>query len=402
MALQLAGLQAQVALGDPSNQPKPEYYSDVGSYLPERISKTREEHFWVPILAQAHRQYGSGRTELTAKVLYLSCVMQYPLYGTTMFPVSYRGYWSYGNSLILGVNWEGLILIKPDDKFVLFEFRYHEIESIMLDPSDSFITISLNRQAANNDQQRCFVFETKQKTEIGSLIISYFPALSNWINENEIPQKKGKGITNEDRVRLHHNIVVCRRQLVDTELLRKPQDPSGGFLRNTLRRLSKHRLEKLRAEHGNSMHHDHGETYKGFPHAYWAFSRQPLLQSLTKLPDQEEQAMLQVFQSILTYAGLGQNGETIQRAEDEHITLIQSIMDRCMRKESLLNEFYLQLMKQTTDHPDPNSRYYFLKINDYFFRYLNKNFLSFQSKLTSLGAVVLSVLGYIAATEIRS
>lgn len=71
VALQLAGLQAQVALGDPSNQPKPEYYSDISSYLPSRISKTREEPFWIPILAQAHRQYGAGRTELTAKVLYL-------------------------------------------------------------------------------------------------------------------------------------------------------------------------------------------------------------------------------------------------------------------------------------------------------------------------------------------
>ena len=199
------------------------------------------------------------------------------------------------------------------------------------------------------------MFETPQKNEIGSLIVSYFPPLSNWITENEIPQKKSKGITNEDRVRLHHNVVVCRRHLIDAEFLRKPQDASGGFLRNTLRRLSKHRLEKLRAEHGNSVQ-DHGETYKGYPHAFWAFSRQPLPQSLSKIPDQEEQAMLQVFHAILTYAGLGQSGDSVQRAEDEHITLIQSIMDRCMRKESLLNELYLQLIKQTTDHPDPNSR----------------------------------------------
>lgn len=328
VALQLAGLQAQVALGDPSNQPKPDYYSEVSSYLPDRISKTREEHFWVPILAQAHRQYGAGRTELTAKVLYLSCVMQYPLYGTTMFSVSYRGYWSYGNTLVLGVNCEGIVLIKPDDKFILYEFRYTEVESIMIDPSDSFITINLLRsQTAPPEQQRCYVFETKQKHEIGSLIVSYYPPLSNWITENENPIRKAKGITNEDRVRLHHNLVVCRRQLVDTEMLRKPHDAAGGsFLRNTLRRLSKHRLEKLRAEHGNAAS-DHGESYKGFQHAYWAFSRQPLLQSLTKLPDQEEQAMLNVFQSILTYAGLGQNGEIVQRAEDEHITLIQSIME---------------------------------------------------------------------------
>lgn len=227
VALQLAGLQAQVALGDPSNQPKLEYYSEVSSYLPDRISKTREEQLWIPILAQAHRQYGAGRTELTAKVLYLSCVMQYPLYGTTMFGVSYRGYWSYGNSLVLGINCEGIVLIKPDDKFILYEFRYTEIESIMLDPSDSFITININRANAAPEAQKCYVFETKQKHEIGSLIVSYYPPLSNWITENENPVRKSKGVTNEDRVRLHHNVVVCRRQLVDTELLRKPHDLSG-------------------------------------------------------------------------------------------------------------------------------------------------------------------------------
>lgn len=279
VALQLAGLQAQVALGDPKDNNKLEYYTDIDTYLPYRISRARGDDVWVPIIAQAHRQYGAGRTELTAKALYLSCVMQYPLYGTTMFPVTYRGYWSYGNAVILGINCDGIMLIKTDDKFVLYEYRYHEIESILIDPSDSFITITLLRHTQDNTH-KCFVFETQQKNEIGSLIVSYCPVLATWLSENEQPVKKVKSITNEDRVRLYHNLVNARRTLVDTETLRKPQDSSVGFLRNTLRRLSKHRLEKLRQEHGSVS--DHGETYKGFPYSFWAFSRQPIPQSILR------------------------------------------------------------------------------------------------------------------------
>lgn len=47
VALQLAGLQAQVALGDPNEDNKLEYYTDIDTYLPYRISKTRGDDVWV-------------------------------------------------------------------------------------------------------------------------------------------------------------------------------------------------------------------------------------------------------------------------------------------------------------------------------------------------------------------
>lgn len=36
-----------------------------------------------------------------------------------------------------------------------------------------------------------------------------------------------------------------------------------------------------------------------------------MLQSISKMPEADEQIMLQVFQIILTYAGLGQNGTVV-------------------------------------------------------------------------------------------
>ncbi|KAH8275039.1 hypothetical protein KR018_000045, partial [Drosophila ironensis] len=365
VALQLAGLQAQVSLGDPSNQTKPEYYSDINSFLPYRISKTREQQFWIPILAQAHRQYGSSRNELTSKVLYLSCVMQYPLYGTTMFNVTYKGYWNFINNIILGISCEGIMFIQPEDKLVIYQFKYNDIESIMLDPSDCFITISVNNsvqqlnkhsRAGNTliETQKCFVFETTQKNEIGSLIIAYYPSLSTWILNIVECSKKIKATTNEDRMRLYQNVVACRRQLVDMNIVRKPHE-MGGFLKNTLRRLSKHRLEKMRSEQRAHVQ-DNGETYKGFSYSFWAFSKQQIPFGLSTLSDQDESIMVQIFESILTFSGLGTSGDNIKRAEDEHVTIVQSIIEKCMKKESLLNELYLQMVKQTTDHPDANSR----------------------------------------------
>ncbi|KAK2710152.1 myosin-I heavy chain-like isoform X3 [Artemia franciscana] len=354
VALQLAGLQLQVALGEP-RPGHSENYADVESFLSQRIARIQNVDEWMPALAQAHRQYGSGKTELVAKVWYLSCVMHFPLYGTTQFHVTYRGYWSYGNSIILGVNSDGIALIKPDDKYVLYEYRYTDIESVLLDPSDNFVTINLARTLP--DSQKCFVFETDQKEEIGSLIASYYPALACWITESERPTKRMKPLTHEDRMRNHQTVVNCRRTIVESNILRKPDENGHGFI-STLRRLNRQRSStKLRQDliSDQSTNTGLGENFKGFSHSFWAFTKSQLTQSLTKLPDHDEKLGLQVFSTILVFSGLIQ-GENGRSADGDLVPLAQSIIERSLRKETFLTELFLQLIKQTTDHPEPNSR----------------------------------------------
>ena len=76
---------------------------------------------------------------------------------------------------------EGLCLVKPDDKFILLEVPYTEVESLLLDPSDQFITLNLVKTA--QERQRVYVFETSQKSVIGALVAAYRPALANWVRE---------------------------------------------------------------------------------------------------------------------------------------------------------------------------------------------------------------------------
>ena len=360
VALQLAGLQAQVALGEPKSE-RAELYQDVDMFLSHRIKAARfiNDRDWIPILVEAHNHYGAGKADVVAKVWYLRCVMQYPLYGSTMFSVTYKGYWSHGSSIILAINMAGVLLLKPEDKFILFEFPFRDIESILLDPGENFVTITLHK--AESERQRVFVLETGEKTEVGALVASYCPSLANWIREAEAPLRKVKQITNEDRLRLQGQLVACRRSLVDNESLRKPADDGKGFLKNTLRKLSTKKLEKLRAE---ALTNEQGEVYKGFPHTYWAFTKGLLVTTLTNMAENDEAMAIEVFSLILTYSGLvtaaskTEKEEPIYQSkeEEDHVLLIQTVLDKAMKKDCLVNEVFLQLIKQTTDHPEPNSR----------------------------------------------
>jgi len=101
VALQLAGLHMQTQQQQHQNSDSDQMTMTQfppENFIPQRILRTRPHSQWVQILGQAHKQYGQGKSPLVAKVWYLSCVMQYPLYGTSLFHVLYRGYWLYGTS----------------------------------------------------------------------------------------------------------------------------------------------------------------------------------------------------------------------------------------------------------------------------------------------------------------
>lgn len=72
VALQLAGLQARVILGEPG-QTTPEdnlekFGKNLPGYLPRRIRDRRSELEFSQAIAAAYKAYGKGKSELVCKV----------------------------------------------------------------------------------------------------------------------------------------------------------------------------------------------------------------------------------------------------------------------------------------------------------------------------------------------
>jgi len=138
-------------------------------------------------------------------------------------------------------------------------------------------------------------------------------------------------------------------------MLQEPPQ-SGNFLTTTLRRYNRARLERLQKARQEK------DFEKIFKQSFWSYSKSMLKRPLTVLEgekgDELEDVALRLFYTIQQHAGITpSNGVGFEEVDpDDCVTMVQLAIQKCLEKEALCNEFYLQLIKQTTDQPDPNGR----------------------------------------------
>ena len=70
-----------------------------------------------------HQHYGFDKSELEAKVWYLTCVKQFSLYGCTLFPIMHKGMWSHTSESLLAINMDGIKFVRLKDKYVIHDFK---------------------------------------------------------------------------------------------------------------------------------------------------------------------------------------------------------------------------------------------------------------------------------------
>lgn len=131
----------------------------------DKVQKNLSKEWEVKILGKYAKV--TGFTQLDAKLNYLDYVQEWTFYGATFFTVEQRQLKDYPSPLTLGINCEGVMLMHPQKKAVLENYRYTDIVT-WGNSDEKFIIV-----VGNIVQQRKLIFKTIEGKHMNHLIHDY-------------------------------------------------------------------------------------------------------------------------------------------------------------------------------------------------------------------------------------
>jgi len=186
-ALKLAGLQVQIVYGDHKAVSHTVGFltQNLKQFVPKDLFPQKRPNEWEASIFRAHAM-NLGKSSEEAKTEYLEIVKQWPFYGTTFFPPCK----SIGNrklpqKVIIGVNAEGILLLKKDKELV----STHPFTEICSWASSS-ATFAFEFGSQSESQK--YTFETRQGAIVASTIQTYIDILVQML---KTPDEEG---TNEN------------------------------------------------------------------------------------------------------------------------------------------------------------------------------------------------------------
>lgn len=92
---------------------------NLQDFVPKHLLPSKQPKEWESLIFKAHAKI-SGKSIEDAKTEYIGIVKQWPLYGATFFPPCKMLNKSKHGKIIIGVNAEGILLLKAKVSFFLF------------------------------------------------------------------------------------------------------------------------------------------------------------------------------------------------------------------------------------------------------------------------------------------
>jgi myosin-7 len=179
-AVRLAGLQVQITYGDhkPGSHSVGFLSQNLKQFVPKDLISSKKPSEWESLIFKAHAA-NTGKSAEDAKTEYLGIVKQWPFYGVTFYPPCKNvGNRKLPSKVIIGVNSEGILLLKKD-KEVISTHPFTEICSW----ASSSTTFAFEYGTQTESQK--LAFETKQGAIIASTIQTYIDILVQMLKSGE-------------------------------------------------------------------------------------------------------------------------------------------------------------------------------------------------------------------------
>jgi len=180
-AINLAGLQVQINYGDHNATTHVVGFltQNLHNFIPKNLFPVKTAKEWETLIFKAHQKI-TGKTAEDAKTEYLDIVKLNSYYGTTFFPpCKPLTKVKLPSKVVIGVNAEGILLLKAKDKELLSAHPFTEVVSWSSSPSTFTFEFGTQTDAVK------YSFETKQGMIIASTIQTYIDILVQMLKNGE-------------------------------------------------------------------------------------------------------------------------------------------------------------------------------------------------------------------------
>jgi len=182
-ALKLSGLQVQVVYGDhnPTTHIKGFLTNnkDIQNFVPKALFPSKKPQEWENLILREHAKH-RGTSQEDARGEYINICKSFPLWGTTFYPpCKSLNNKNLPGRVIIGVNFEGIRLLKVRTKEIISEHLYTEICSWA--SSSGTFGFEFGNQ---NDSQK-YTFETKQGAIIAATVQTYIDILVHMLKHGD-------------------------------------------------------------------------------------------------------------------------------------------------------------------------------------------------------------------------
>jgi len=188
-SLQLAGLQVHVTYGEHNGNTHIVGFlnNNLKDFVPKQLMPLKRPSEWEALVFKQHAK-NKGKSREDAQAEYLDIVKQWPYYGTTFYPPCKAiGNRKIPSKVVIGVNAEGILMLKPKDKELISTHPFTEICSW----ASSANTFAFEFGSQNESQK--YTFETKQGAIIAASIQTYIDILVQMLKNGESEDEGGGG-----------------------------------------------------------------------------------------------------------------------------------------------------------------------------------------------------------------